>query len=80
VSICDDGTGISSSSERIEPFQTGNSSKEGYGLGLSIVQEIMAAHGGVLIVTSTPGRGTTASLRFPEASEATPGEIHIPQR
>jgi signal transduction histidine kinase len=80
VSICDDGTGISSSSERIEPFQTGNSSKEGYGLGLSIVQEIMAAHGGVLIVTSTPGRGTTASLRFPEASEATPGEIHILQR
>jgi signal transduction histidine kinase len=40
----------------------------------------MAAHGGALIVTSTPGRGTTASLRFPEASEATPGEIHIPQR
>jgi signal transduction histidine kinase len=80
VSICDDGAGISSNSERIEPFQTGNSSKEGYGLGLSIVQEIMAAHGGVLIVTSTPGRGTTASLRFPEASEATPGEIQIPQR
>jgi signal transduction histidine kinase len=80
VSICDDGAGISSNSERIEPFQTGNSSKEGYGLGLSIVQEIMAAHGGVLIVTSTPGRGTTASLRFPEASEATPGEIQILQR
>jgi signal transduction histidine kinase len=80
VSICDDGAGISSNSERIEPFQTGNSSKEGYGLGLSIVQEIMAAHGGALIVTSTPGRGTTASLRFPEASEATPGEIQILQR
>jgi signal transduction histidine kinase len=80
VSICDDGAGISSSSERIEPFQTGNTSKEGYGLGLSIVQEIMVAHGGALIVTSTPGRGTTASLRFPEASEATPGEIQIPQR
>ncbi len=80
VSICDDGAGISPSSERIEPFQTGNSSKEGYGLGLSIVQEIMAAHGGALIVTSTPGGGTTASLRFPEASEATPGEIQIPQR
>jgi signal transduction histidine kinase len=69
VSICDDGAGISPSSERIEPFQTGNFSKEGYGLGLSIVQEIMAAHGGALIVTSTPGHGTTASLRFPEASD-----------
>jgi signal transduction histidine kinase len=79
VSICDDGAGISPSSERIEPFQTGNSSKQGYGLGLSIVQEIMTAHGGALIVTSTPGRGTTASLRFPEASEAAPGEIQIRQ-
>jgi signal transduction histidine kinase len=74
VSICDDGAGISPSWERIEPFQTGNPSKEGYGLGLSIVQEIMAAHGGTLIITSTPGRGTTATLRFPEASEAAPGE------
>jgi signal transduction histidine kinase len=68
VSICDDGAGISPSSERIELFQTGNPSKEGSGLGLSIVQEIMAAHGGTLIITSTPGRGTTATLSFPEAS------------
>src|SRR6267378_5703526 len=74
VSICDDGAGISRSSERIELFQTGNPSKEGSGLGLSIVREIMAAHGGTLIIKSTPGRGTTASLRFPEASEATPGD------
>jgi signal transduction histidine kinase len=80
VSICDDGAGISPSSERIEPFQTGDSSKQSYGLGLSIVQEIMAAHGGALLVTSTPGRGTTACLRFPEASEATLSEIQIPQR
>jgi signal transduction histidine kinase len=82
VSISDDGAGISPSSERklIEPFQTGNTSKEGSGLGLSIVQEIMAAHGGALTITSTPGRGTTASLCFPEASEATPGEIQMPQR
>jgi signal transduction histidine kinase len=71
VSICDDGAGISRNSERIELFQTSNASKEGSGLGLSIVQEIMAAHGGTLIVTSAPGRGTTATLRFPEASEAT---------
>jgi signal transduction histidine kinase len=80
VSICDDGAGISPSSERIEPFHTGNPSKEGYGLGLSIVQEIMTAHGGALNVTSTPGQGTTASLRFPEASEATPRQTQIPQR
>jgi signal transduction histidine kinase len=71
VSIGDDGTGISPGSERkiIEPFQTGNTLKGGTGLGLAIVEEIMAAHGGALIITSTPGCGTTATLRFPEASQ-----------
>jgi signal transduction histidine kinase len=77
VSVSDDGAGFSSSDERkfIEPFQTGNAAEGGAGLGLSIVQEIMAAHGGEFIITSTPGGGTTASLRFPEATAGTPGEI-----
>ena len=80
VSISDDGAGISGSFDRnrVEPFQTGNTGREGAGLGLSIVQEIMAAHGGALIIISNPGCGTTACLRFPEAAEATPGEIQIP--
>ena len=82
VSISDDGAGVSASFDRnrVEPFQTGNTAREGAGLGLSIVQEIMAAHGGALTITSNPGCGTTACLRFPEAAEPTPGEIHIPQR
>jgi len=76
VSISDDGAGISPGDERkfIEPFQTGNAAEDGAGLGLAIVQEIMAAHGGEFIITSTPGGGTTASLRFPEATAGTPGE------
>jgi signal transduction histidine kinase len=52
----------------IEPFQAGNAVESGAGHGLSIVQEIMAAHGGEFIITSTPGGGTTTSLRFPEAT------------
>jgi len=76
VSISDDGAGISPGDERkfIEPFQTGNAAEDGAGLGLSIVQEIMAAHGGEFIITSTPGGGTTASLRFPEAVAGTSSE------
>jgi signal transduction histidine kinase len=76
VSISDDGAGFSSGDGRkfIEPFQTGNAADSGAGLGLSIVQEIMAAHGGAFVITSTPGGGTNASLRFPEASAGTPGE------
>jgi signal transduction histidine kinase len=70
VSIRDDGVGISASidRDRVEPFQTGDTVTQGAGLGLSIVQEIMAAHGGSLTIASTPGHGTTASLRFAEAS------------
>jgi signal transduction histidine kinase len=75
VSISDDGAGLAPAAEGklIEPFQTGNPTKEGAGLGLSIVQEIMAAHGGELIIASSPEQGTTACLRFAEAS-GMPGE------
>jgi signal transduction histidine kinase len=70
VSITDDGAGISETAERkvTEPFQTGSPTMESAGLGLSIVAEIMAAHGGTLDIMSTPGRGTMVCLRFPEAS------------
>jgi signal transduction histidine kinase len=73
VSISDDGMGIRSGSEQkvAEPFQTGNTHKQGAGLGLSIIQEIMAAHGGDLVITSAQDGGTTASLRFPEAPAGT---------
>ena len=69
VSIRDDGVGISASidRDRVEPFQTGDTVTQGAGLGLSIVQEIMAAHGGTLTIASPPRRGTTACLRFAEA-------------
>jgi signal transduction histidine kinase len=69
VSISDDGAGFSPAPQLnvIEPFQTGATAKGGHGLGLSIIQEIMTAHAGTLTITSTPGRGTTVCLSFPEA-------------
>lgn len=73
IAIDDDGAGLPGGVEHrlLEPFQTGNSAGNGAGLGLSIVREIMAAHGGELVISSVPGRGTTMSLRFPEATATT---------
>ncbi|WP_061025906.1 HAMP domain-containing sensor histidine kinase [Bradyrhizobium sp. CCH5-F6] len=70
ISIHDDGAGLPHGAEHglTEPFQTGNAAGGGAGLGLSIVREIMAAHGGELVISSAPGRGTTMSLRFPAAT------------
>jgi len=41
------------------------SGKEGWGLGLSLVQGVVEAHGGKVQVKSTPKTGTTFTLEFP---------------
>ncbi|WP_338306556.1 sensor histidine kinase [Bradyrhizobium sp. TM233] len=73
ISVDDDGAGLPDGAEHklLEPFQTGNTAGDGAGLGLSIVREIMAAHGGELIISSSPGRGTSMSLRFPVTAAPT---------
>jgi signal transduction histidine kinase len=62
VLVRDDGPGIAASMlERIrEPFYT--TKEHGTGLGLPIGQRIARAHGADLILDSTPGAGTTASV------------------
>ncbi|MCC6455755.1 MAG: HAMP domain-containing histidine kinase [Caldilineaceae bacterium] len=70
VSVNDTGPGIDpQEQERIfEPFYRMNSnlySGHGLGLGLTIVRDIVAAHGGRVEVESTPGRGSQFTLRLP---------------
>ncbi len=48
---------------RVDPSRA--SSHSGSGLGLAIVRSIMRLHGGTLAIESRPGKGTTATLRFP---------------
>ncbi len=57
-----------------DPFQRGESGaarREGLGLGLYIVSEIMRAHGGSVSVISCSERGTTFTLTWP-GSDFTP--------
>ena len=54
---------------QVDPSRPGGE-KHGAGLGLSIVQEIVQAHGGRIGVRSQVGRGTTFELSLPLSQAA----------
>lgn len=65
VTISDTGSGIPKETlpKIFDPFFT--TKEKGTGLGLAIAQNAIAAHGGILRVKSTKGRGTTFTIIFP---------------
>ena len=72
VSVADNGPGLSEEDQKriFERFYRADpsrqrTSQEGSGLGLSIVDSVMQAHGGKVGVVSKPGSGTTFTLFFP---------------
>ena len=73
--VRDDGPGISPAAlPRIfDPFFTTKDVGEGTGLGLSISHGIVERHGGRIEVCSTPGEGTTFSVRLPAAGPPVSG-------
>ena len=68
--ITDNGAGMPPAvRERIfDPFFTTKQVDEGTGLGLSTAYGIVSDHGGTMSVHSTPGRGTTFTVRLPSSS------------
>lgn len=69
LSVTDTGVGMDSETLRraIEPFYTTKGVGKGTGLGLSMVHGLAAQSGGALVLESTPGKGTTATLYLPIA-------------
>ena len=70
LSVSDTGPGIEEADQEkiFEPFFTTMDS--GTGLGLPIVHRIVLDHGGDIRLESTPGKGTTFTIRFPEMTRS----------
>jgi signal transduction histidine kinase len=68
VTIADTGVGMSADalSHAFEPYYGGDDRKIGQGLGLSIVQRLSRRFGWNVRLDSVPGRGTVATLTFPD--------------
>lgn len=72
ISVVDDGPGISQqdAGRVLEPFFSTKPSGRGTGLGLPIVQEIVASHRGSLSLESVTPHGTRATISIPATEES----------
>lgn len=71
VSVKDQGPGIAPDELELVKtrFYKGRGAVRGSGIGLSVADEIIRAHGGTLQLQSALGRGTTVSVRLPQQME-----------
>lgn len=63
IEIGDTGVGIPEGLDIFEPFKTTKPS--GTGLGMVIVRQVLSAHKGTISYRSTPGVGTTFTIKLP---------------
>jgi signal transduction histidine kinase len=72
LEVRDDGAGIAPDvlTRIFDPFFTTRKVGEGTGLGLPICHSIVAAHGGTIMASSTPGLGSTFRVELPVATDA----------
>jgi signal transduction histidine kinase len=83
VTIADRGIGIAAADQAriFEPFYRAAGSHRGAdsrgGLGLSLVQRIVQAHGGRITVQSAPGSGSEFTVVLPAASEEPVGRAAL---
>jgi PAS domain S-box-containing protein len=69
IAVSDEGQGMDPATlaRATEPFFTTKGIGKGTGLGLSMIQGLATQSGGQFVLSSQPGRGTTAELWLPTA-------------
>ena len=79
ATVTDTGIGMDATTQQrlYEPFYTTKPPGEGTGMGLAMVHSTVGRHGGDIKVRSTPGLGTSITLRFP-ALAADDGAVQPP--
>ena len=71
INVSDTGSGIPEGVDIFQPFTT--TKPHGSGLGLSVVRELLSAHGGTISYTSKKGAGTTFQIVLPLPSPTAGG-------
>jgi len=73
--VTDTGAGMAADTlaRLFEPFFTTKPRGQGTGLGLHVLQNIVTTHGGAVVVSSTPGKGSVFRVYLP-ASRSTESE------
>lgn len=83
LSVSDTGEGMdpATMARAFEPFFTTKPVGRGSGLGLSMVQGVVAQSGGAVVLHSAPGAGTAVTVWLPRAPEAAlPAPPHADRR
>lgn len=84
VTVSDSGVGIPAAEmprlfERFHRVETTYArSTEGSGIGLALVKELIALHGGTITAQSDEGRGTTFTIRMPFGTTHLPPQDVVP--